>query len=303
MAVYNESKYIKDAVESILSQTFKNFEFIIVDDGSLDDTKIIIQSYRDDRIKLFSIEHGGLPRALNYGIKNSKSNLILRMDGDDISLKDRLGKQVSFLINNINCVAVGGAIQVIDKEGIILYHQKMPLTDSEIRKKLPIVQMYHSAIAFRKDVFFTCGGYDERLLTAQDQLLFNKMAEFGKLVNIEDQIMKYRIHPGAISRRSKKDNRILSQSLENIISAKKNISPDYDCINNIYLKYKRSRFKKEGLYFQTIGKIYIEKIFNRKNAFRNLLLSIVFIPFSMVSWYNILLLFLPTNYIKQIKNR
>ena len=90
MAVYNESKYIKLAIETILSQSFKNFEFLIVDDGSSDSTKTIIQSYKDERIKLFCIDHSGLPKALNYGIKKAKSEFIARMDGDDIAINTRL---------------------------------------------------------------------------------------------------------------------------------------------------------------------------------------------------------------------
>ena len=90
MAVYNESKYIRQSINSILNQSLNNFEFIIIDDGSSDSTVEIINSYDDSRIKLLCIDHIGLPGALNYGIINSSSQLIARMDGDDIAFESRL---------------------------------------------------------------------------------------------------------------------------------------------------------------------------------------------------------------------
>ena len=211
MAVYNEAKYVKGAIDSILSQSFKNFEFIVVDDGSTDNTNIIILTYKDDRIKFFRIEHGGLPKALNFGIEQARSSLIARMDGDDISFSARLEKQIKFLHNNLNCVAVGGSVEVIDKDGLILYQQKMPEYYSDIKKEFPKISMYHSAICFRKDAFYKVGQYNAKLLTAQDQLLFNKMSTLGQLRNLSDLVIKYRIHPSAISRRSKKHTELLME--------------------------------------------------------------------------------------------
>lgn len=301
MAVYNEEKYIKGAIDSILSQSLVNFELIIVDDGSSDSTISIIKKFKDSRIKLFCINHGGLPSALNFGINEASAEYIARMDGDDVAKKSRLEGHFQYLNNNKNVVAVGGAVQVIDKDGNFLYNQKMPLTDAELRLKLPNIQMFHSAITFRKSSFFKCGGYDKNLQTAQDKLLFNKMATLGELANIKDRVINYRIHPNAISRRSKKDNEILSKSINNIIKGYKDVNEDYAIVNKIYRKYKKLRNKKNSLYFQTIGKIYIEKNFNRLLAFKNLLKSILFNPLSLASWYNLLLLFLPVHIINKIK--
>jgi len=302
MAVYNEAKYVKGAIDSILSQSFKNFEFIIVDDGSTDNTNIIILEYKDDRIKLFNIEHSGLPKALNFGIKHARSKIIARMDGDDIAISTRLEKQIEFLHNNIYCVAVGGNAEVIDKDGIILYQQKMPELYSDIKKDFPKISMYHSAISFRKDAFYKAGQYNEKLLTAQDQLLFNKMSTLGQLRNLSDLVIKYRIHPSAISRRSKKHTELLNQSISRIVNESNDYSIEYNRINNIYMFYKKNKRKKLSLYYQNMGKIYIEKRFNRFKAFMNLIKSLFLNPVVLISWYNIILLTLPYSVIKIIKN-
>jgi len=302
MAVYNEERYIEKSISSILSQSFENFEFIIIDDGSTDNTKKIISSFDDSRIKLLITDHGGLPKALNIGISHSKSNLIARMDGDDIANEFRFEKQIIYLNNNYNCVAVGGCVKIIDKDGNFLYNQKMPLSDKKIRTYFPNIQLYHSSIIFRKDIYFKCGGYDEKLFTAQDQLLFNKMAKYGELVNIDYEILKYRIHPGALSRRSKSENQILSKSISNIINKKKSLNSNYDLINSIYLRNKNKKYLNKSLYYQAIGIIYIKNNFRRFYALKFLTFSVLINPFSIVSWFNLLLLVLPFKYIKIIKN-
>jgi len=302
MAVFNEEKYIEKSILSILSQSFKNFEFIIIDDGSTDNTIKIISAFDDPRINLFITEHGGLPKALNFCVKQARSSLIARMDGDDIAINTRLEKQIKFLHNNENCVAVGGNVEVIDKDGIILYQQKMPEHYSDIKKEFPKISMYHSAISFRKAAFYKAGQYNEKLLTAQDQLLFNKISTLGQLRNLSDIVIKYRIHPSAISRRSKKHTELLNQSLSRIVNENNDHSIEYNRINNIYMSYKKNKRKKLSLYYQTIGKIYIEKSFNRFKAFMNLIKSLFLNPFFLISWYNIILLMLPQSLIRTIKN-
>ena len=301
MAVYNEAKYVKEAIDSILSQSFKNFEFIIVDDGSTDDTNKIIQSYQDSRIKLLSLDHGGLPRALNIGIDNSRSNIIARMDGDDIAIHFRLEKQIQYLDQNINCLAVGSAVEVIDKDSASLYRQEVPISFKEIKKHMPIIPMYHSSICFRKDIFYKCGGYDTNLLTAQDRLLFNKMATFGALNNINEVLLKYRIHPGAISRRTNRDYKLLNQAMVRLINNKDADQNDYDNINIVYSKHNNSEKRKKGLYYLKIGKLYIEKIFDRNKAFKNLIRSILYYPINVNAWYNLFLILLPKSMINKLK--
>jgi glycosyltransferase involved in cell wall biosynthesis len=131
MPVYNAAQYLREAIDSILNQTFRDFEFIIINDGSTDRSLEIIQSYNDDRIRLINQKNTGLAKALNNGIAIAKSDFIARMDADDISIPERLTSQFSFLESNVDVVAVGSNAEVIDKEGNHVYCTAQPSTWSE----------------------------------------------------------------------------------------------------------------------------------------------------------------------------
>jgi len=203
MSVYNAGKYLNEAIESMLNQTFADFEFIIVNDGSTDTSLQIIESYKDERIVLINQKNTGLAKALNNGIDKSKSNFIARMDADDISLPDRLQKQYDFLINNPEYIAVGSNAIIIDVDGNYVFSSSRPISDEDVRQKLPKTPFYHPSVMFKKNVFAKAGKYCESMVKAQDTVLFNRMAEFGKFYNLKEPFIKYRIVPTANSTRSK----------------------------------------------------------------------------------------------------
>ena len=115
MHVYNSSEYLIESIESILNQTFRNFELIIINDGSTDESEKIIKSYADKRIVFFIQENKGLASTLNRGINQARGNWIARMDADNISYPNRLEEQLKFLINNKACVAVGSNADYVDR--------------------------------------------------------------------------------------------------------------------------------------------------------------------------------------------
>src|SRR5690606_5635129 len=116
MPAFNPGKYLPEAIESILSQTYSDFEFLIINDGSTDDTLEVIKSYKDSRIRLISRENKGLINTLNEGIDAASGQLIARMDADDICLSTRLEKQVKFFDEHPDHVLVGAEANVVDKE-------------------------------------------------------------------------------------------------------------------------------------------------------------------------------------------
>ena len=136
MSVYNGEKYLKRSIDSILNQTFKDFEFIIINDGSTDKSLEIIKSYDDDRIVLIDQENKGLTKSLNIGIKTASGKYIARQDADDVSLPDRLKKQVDFLEVREDVVLLGcRAYEVIGEKRILSrYFEENEL--KEIGKKL-----------------------------------------------------------------------------------------------------------------------------------------------------------------------
>ena len=127
-SVYNGERYLRRAIDSILNQSFINFEYIIIDDGSTDSTNKIIQSFNDPRIKLIeNTQNIGLTKSLNIGVKICRGDYIARIDADDISFKQRLRKQYHFLLNNMNVVLVGGQRIIKDYIHKCVWYDNLPL--------------------------------------------------------------------------------------------------------------------------------------------------------------------------------
>lgn len=208
MAVYNGEKYLKDAIESILDQTFRDFEFIIVDDGSTDKTLEILKEYerKDKRIKIIINKANiGLTKSLNKAIKEAKGEYIARQDDDDISLPERLKKQVEFLNRNEKIGIVGTFYYEINKKGKIIGKKTFPCSDERLKKTLiKYNPFFHSSVLIRREVFSRVGLYDESFKRAQDYELWFRVANFYKLANIPEFLTKRRYLEEMISR--KKEN-------------------------------------------------------------------------------------------------
>ncbi len=299
-SVYNCEKYLRESINSILSQTFNDFEFIIIDDGSIDSSIDIINSFNDSRIKLLRQENRGLAFALNEGIKKARGKYIARMDADDICLPDRFQKQFDFLEHNPDYVVVGSNAHRMDMKGNYLCTSSMPISWEEIKTVLPQAPFYHSSTMFRKDVFFKCGEYSEIIKNHfEDWLLWNKMSKEGKFYNIEIPLIKYRVVPGSLSKRNKKTKDLMLKTGMDILRGK-TISDEEKALLNKLTK-KKSNFLIISDYYLQIGKTYIEFNFNRLKAFINITKSITFYPFNYVSWFNLFLLLLPHSWIKKWK--
>jgi glycosyltransferase involved in cell wall biosynthesis len=198
MAVYNQGGFVKAAVESVLNQSFQDFEFIIVDDASTDDTDDILQSVGDPHIRLFrNPENQGLTSSLTTGIAAAAGNYIARMDADDISLPQRLEKQIAFLDTHPNVVLMGCNCSIIDHQGRGLGKAvSLPDTDRSLREKLPEFNCFvHGSVMFRRTAFEQVGGYRVGFRDSQDYDLWLRMMEVGGLANSQEVLYKSRIHP------------------------------------------------------------------------------------------------------------
>ncbi|MBI9073494.1 MAG: glycosyltransferase [Melioribacteraceae bacterium] len=201
MPVYNSELYLKEAIDSILNQTFQNFEFIIVDDGSEDNSKKIIKSYKDDRIRFFEREHLGIVNQLNFGIKKARGKYIARMDSDDLSLSNRLEKQFEYLQKFPNVKLVGTDIKIINEDSKEIYIRNYPKTAAEIEYQMPIYSAFcHPAIMIEKKTIISFNGYDEKLESAEDHILFLQMLENSiEMRNLSMTLLKYRIHMKSVT--------------------------------------------------------------------------------------------------------
>jgi len=207
MSVFNGEKYIRQAILSILNQTFKDFEFLIINDGSTDRTPQILRSYKDSRIKLYNNrENKGLTRSLNIGLRIAKGKYIARMDADDISHPERLEKQISTIVKDRE---IGMVTSWIDEFGLIKkpsdYFMRVRTynTPEEIFYTLLFHNcIAHSTVLFRKDLVLSLNGYAADYEQSQDYNLWVKISRISKILKIKEALVARRSHRDTISARN-----------------------------------------------------------------------------------------------------
>ncbi len=178
MSVYNDSEYIKASIQSVLNQTFKDFEFLIIDDGSNDNPEEIINEFKDSRIVLIKIKHLGLGGALNYGLKISTGDWISRIDADDLNTTTRLKSQLDFLNSNNHIDVLSSWSVYFNDKNKILFSLSTPVTDKEIKAFLNLHNpVNHSSVFFNKNKILSSGGYNESYSSYEDFELWFRMRE------------------------------------------------------------------------------------------------------------------------------
>ena len=202
MSVYNAEDDLHASIESILNQTYSNFEFIIVNDGSTDRTKEKLESYakQDDRIKLIHQDNTGLTKALNNGIQIAKGQYIARQDADDISYPERLERQLALIRQDQQISLVGGNSLDQYPSG---YQSTWGFSDSETLQKTAFLKtpFPHSTAFMRTETLKKLGGYNESYKTSQDMELWMRFAKHGKLVMTQEPILTRHIVEGSISKK------------------------------------------------------------------------------------------------------
>ena len=303
MAVYNTEKYLKEAIDSMLNQTYTNFEFIIINDGSTDSSLEIIESYKDNRILLMNQTNSGLSTALNNGIKSARGKYIARMDADDISLSYRLEKQTNFLDNNPNIIAVGSSADILDEKGTYLYTRMMETDSQKIKKNiLNGMFTFHSSSMFRKDIFEKIGGYDETIKNQfEDKILWYKLAQCGDLTNITEPLIKYRLVPSSISNKTKKDFFILVPIYYKIVNNQVLNTEDLKIISSYEIKINKR--KKKANYYYNLGVIYLEHRNERIQSIKYLIKSLVHDLSNIHIYFQLFLNLLPYKFIHFWKTR
>lgn len=200
MPVYNAEEFLVETINSVLSQTFIDFEFLIVDDGSTDKSMQILKSYNDPRIKVFKNNQNlGYVKTLNNLIELSNGEYIARQDNDDISLPERLEKQVSFLNKNYDIGICGSNALVF---GELNKKTLVPIEDKKIRAYMIINNpMLHPTVMYRKSLFenLNISKYDESLCPAEDYGMWFEISKKTKLANLPDILLKYRWHKNSTS--------------------------------------------------------------------------------------------------------
>lgn len=211
MSVYNGQMFLREAIESILDQTFRDFEFLIINDGSSDQCSEIILSYKDSRIRLIENQYNiGLTRSLNKGLYLSKGKLIARQDADDRSRPVRLEKQISYMESHRDVVLLGAQANYINEYGSTHHSRGSEKFQSETGIKWQLIfdnPFIHSAVIFRRDIIWgALGGYNEDFVSNQDFELWSRVVPKYKTKNLSEYLIDLRVSSRSLSSNYKLDN-------------------------------------------------------------------------------------------------
>ena len=203
LPVYNAEAYVREAVESILAQSFTDFELIVINDGSTDGSGAILRELaaRDTRIVLLERPNGGLISALNEGIESARADLIARMDADDVAMPERFALQHARMVQEPELAVLGSFTRVMDKTGNIIRLDEYPLTPKAIARCLergcPVA---HPTVMMRRNAVLEAGGYRKAFSHAEDYDLWLRMSELGyAIANLPQPLLNYREHGANVS--------------------------------------------------------------------------------------------------------
>jgi glycosyltransferase involved in cell wall biosynthesis len=228
MSVYNDAEYLSDAIDSVLGQSFEDFEFIVVDDGSTDGSGDVVAGYRDPRLVVVRQAHRGLVGALNRGLSMARGRYVARQDADDVSLRDRLLKQAAFLDAHGDIALVGSAVGLIDEGGRLLREQAYPEEHSELCGLLEQVinPLPHSTVMFRRDAVIALGGYDERFPKAQDYALYLRLTEEFRVASIPEMLVLLRTRPDSVTFTDDQGDQLRSALLARSLALVRRLQPE-----------------------------------------------------------------------------
>lgn len=205
MPAYNCEAYVLEAVSSMLSQSFADFELLVIDDGSTDSTSKLLGAVHDPRLRLVSNERNiGLIGTLNRGLELAKGRYIARMDADDISAPGRLEKQVLYLEEHPDVHVLGSMVNLINEQGTVFGAISGYPTDPEAIHQYLLREccLIHPSVIFRKDTVKTAGGYSADARHAEDYDLWLRLSDHHKIANLPDKLVSYRMHRNQVSIRN-----------------------------------------------------------------------------------------------------
>ncbi len=235
LCVYNGEAYVAAAVRSILLQTFRDFEFLIIDDASTDRTPEILAGFRDPRIRIVRNEKNlGLTASLNRGLELAQGEFIARQDADDLSHPERLARQLNFLHAYPGVAAVGAQARLIDGSGRSQGRKDFPLGYRSIWwAHLFDNALAHSAVTFRKAPVVEAGGYDESFRASQDYDLWSRLGERHMLANLPERLVTLRILDTSVTRTHRQPElirRIQSAHATRLLPGRELSSEDLDLL-------------------------------------------------------------------------
>jgi glycosyltransferase involved in cell wall biosynthesis len=304
MPAYNAGKYIAAAIQSALDQTFADFELLIVDDGSFDDTVRVIKSFDDDRIRLIRQEQGGVSAALNTGLGHARGEYICRFDADDLCFPQRLARQVEFLDANPDYLLVGSDAEYISEDGEHLFNFRCAgHTHEEILDKLyRFCPFIHSAVMYRKYAVLQAGGYSLLAHNFEDYLLWVRLVAVGRYHNLEEALIRVRINPASATIDEKWRGRRFNHLKQQIIRRGSITEKESAELLSI-IKKQETRKIKEGAYHALCGKKFLQENYRPARARWHVRRAIYAHPLRLDNYAILAVSFLPPGFIRWLTHK
>jgi len=270
---YNREKYLRIAMDSVLNQTHKNIELHIIDDGSTDGTRMLVNSYDDDRIKYYYQANQGQSVARNVGLNNARGDYICFLDSDNLWKLDKLERQIKLMDENPDYQIIYGDNEIIDEHGQVqLSKQTMRRYSGDIMTQLLVANFINfNNVIIKAECFKEMGGMNESTRVADDYELFLKLSTRYKFLYVPETFSQYRVMENQIS--SNKDRRFQSNFtiLNNFINKYGDLM-DGKTINYTWCRFYTNR----GRYHASVGRL--------KQAFSDYVTAIGYKPFSKHPW-------------------
>ncbi len=279
MPVYNGQKYLRPAIESILNQTYKDFEFLIINDGSKDNSLDIIKRYadKDSRIRLITRPNKGLVATLNEGLAKARGEYIARMDCDDISLKKRLKTEVDYLDSHPDVGLVGSNYSIIDGRGKVLVSTNVFTHPDDLKLCLVTCNQYgHGSVMIKRSVLKQVGNYDKSVGHLEDYDLWIRISRVTRVANIEEPLYRWRKTAGSITGAN------LELQIQQTFARRDREFEYFLEHKNQYhtLSYRPSGFdyrRRKSVLYRDLAYLYMQKNL-RWGTIKMLILAIVFKP-------------------------
>jgi glycosyltransferase involved in cell wall biosynthesis len=275
MCVYNGQEYLSEAVQSILNQTYTEYEFIIVDDGSSDESLKILAGFQDKRIKVIPKDHTGLTDSLNKGLAFCNGRWVARLDSDDIAMSERLEKQAEYIALNPGTILLGSGCFTIDGQSNIIEKYTYPHKHDDIMRHLEGLNspFPHPSAIFQKKVALNIGGYNRRFVKSQDIDLWLRLSSYGEIACIKEPLIKLRKHSLCVSNEQSGKLQFVFAIAALICHFRRklgyeDLSEMGDDTWDIFLKWIEEQLEKKGWfnaigYWNKFGAIWHSKDINR----------------------------------------
>ena len=300
MPAYNAADYIAEAIQSVLVQTFRDFELLIINDGSTDKTVAVIKSFSDERIFLIEQKNLGVAAALNNGLKHARARYIARFDADDICFPDRLEKQYSFIFAHPEYIVVGSAADYMDASGNYIFtHHPQGKTDQQI-KQLPynICPFIHASVLYRKDAVQHIG-YNVDAHSFEDHLLWQQVKAAGKMYNLAEPLLSVRLNPGSLTMDERKRPKNF-HAIKNKVLRTGTITPEEGNRLLALIREQNNSKSKEGAYYSLLAKKFLWNNYDPAKARSHVKKAITLNSFDIKDYMLWLISFLPKNMINNL---